>query len=218
MPATLGLLAGRGSSELFTQRRAYLMVKRVMDILTCMLALLALLPLFGLIALMIKLDTPGPVLFTQLRTGRDGARFQMLKFRTMVQGAEELKASLRHLSVVPWPDFKVINDPRVTRVGRILRRTSLDELPQVINVLRGEMTLVGPRPTSFDASAYELWHTRRLDASPGMTGLWQVKGRHTTTFDERLRLDSRYIARRSFLFDLLILLGTVRAVFQRSGA
>jgi lipopolysaccharide/colanic/teichoic acid biosynthesis glycosyltransferase len=219
MHRTHGPSAGRvPTSELLTQRRAYQVVKRVMDVLACVLALPFLAPLSILIAIAIRIDTPGPVFFTQPRTGRDGSQFPMMKFRTMVHNAEDLKASLRHLSVVPWPDFKVIDDPRITRVGRILRKTSLDELPQLVNVFRGEMTLVGPRPTSFDSSTYELWHTRRLDVSPGMTGLWQVQGRNTTTFDERLRLDIQYVVRRSLLLDLVILLKTVRAVFQGSGA
>ena len=123
----------------------------------------------------------------------------MLKFRTMVQNAEELKASLQHLNILPAPDFKIPNDPRVTRVGKFLRKTSLDELPQVLNVIRGEMSIVGPRPTSFAASTYDLWHSERLEVVPGITGLWQVKGRGTMTFDERLRLDIEYIERRSTL-------------------
>lgn len=218
MPATQVRIVGYNPTGwLLLRRRAYLVTKRVIDVLACSFALPLLLPLFGLIALAIKIDSPGPVLFTQIRTGRDGVRFPMLKFRTMVRDAEESKASLRYLSVVPWPDFKLIDDPRVTRVGRVLRRTSLDELPQLINVLRGEMTLVGPRPTSFDPNTYQLWHTRRLDVSPGITGLWQVKGRNTTTFDERLRIDIEYVVRMSLLLDLVILLGTIRAVFQRSG-
>ncbi|MGH8899036.1 MAG: sugar transferase [Egibacteraceae bacterium] len=198
--------------------RVYLASKRALDVVACLLALPVLLPLFAIIALAIRFDTPGSALFTQLRTGRDGVRFRMYKFRTMVENAEELKPSLQHLSIVPWPDFKVIDDPRVTRVGRLLRKTSLDELPQLINVLRGEMTLVGPRPTSFTPSTYQLWHTKRLDVRPGMTGLWQVQGRNTTTFDERLRLDIEYVARMSLPLDLRILRWTVRVVLQRSGA
>ena len=216
-----GRLAARTGGRLATHpvsHRMYLASKRVLDFVLCLIALVVLSPLFALLALAVRLDTPGPVLFTQLRTGRDGVRFRMYKFRTMVQNAEELKPSLQHLSIVPWPDFKVIDDPRVTRVGRILRKTSLDELPQLINVLLGEMTLVGPRPTSFAASTYELWHTKRLDVRPGITGLWQIRGRNTTTFDERLRLDIEYVSRMSFSLDLQILGGTVRAVLKRSGA
>jgi lipopolysaccharide/colanic/teichoic acid biosynthesis glycosyltransferase len=142
----------------------------------------------------------------------------MYKFRTMVQNAEALKAQLAHLNVLPPPDFKIPNDPRITRVGKFLRETSLDELPQLINVIRGEMSLVGPRPTSFAPSTYSLWHTYRLEVTPGITGLWQVRGRNHTTFDERLRIDIEYIQHRSFGLDFSILVKTVPAVVRRSGA
>ncbi len=123
-----------------------------------------------------------------------------------------------HLNILPPPDFKIIDDPRITRVGRFLRKTSLDELPQILNVLRGEMSLVGPRPTSFAASTYDLWHTERLEVVPGITGLWQVKERNAATFDERLRLDVEYLQRMSLGLDLKIMWWTVVAVFKRSGA
>ena len=192
-------------------------VKRVFDLTVCLAAMPFVLPVLLLTALAIRLDSPGPVLFVQQRTGRGGHRFPMLKFRTMVRNAEELKASLAHLSIVPAPDFKVINDPRVTRVGKILRATSLDELPQLLNVLAGHMSLVGPRPTSFSASTYSLWHTRRLEVRPGLTGLWQVRGRNETDFDERLRLDLSYIDHSCMVFDLWILSATVVAVIRRRG-
>ena len=142
----------------------------------------------------------------------------MWKFRTMVANAEELKAELAHLNILPPPDFKIPNDPRVTKVGRFLRATSLDELPQLFNVLRGDMSIVGPRPTSFPASSYELWHTQRLDVAPGMTGLWQLEGRNATTFDERLRLDVQYIRHMSLGQDLRLMARTVGAVVRRDGA
>jgi lipopolysaccharide/colanic/teichoic acid biosynthesis glycosyltransferase len=192
--------------------------KRVFDLTVCVLLLPMALLVMALIALAIRIDSPGPMVFVQLRTGRDGRRFKMYKFRTMVQNAEELKASLQHLNILPPPDFKIIDDPRITRVGRFLRRTSLDELPQLVNVLRGDMSLVGPRPTSFHSSTYSLWHTHRLEAPPGITGLWQVTGRNAMTFDERLRLDIFYIENRSFLLDLKILFQTVTTVLGRSGA
>jgi lipopolysaccharide/colanic/teichoic acid biosynthesis glycosyltransferase len=197
--------------------RRYLLVKRTLDVIVCTVALLVALPVMALCALAIRLDSRGPVVFAQMRTGRDGRRFRMWKFRTMLANAEELKASLAHLNVLPSPDFKIPNDPRITRVGRFLRRTSLDELPQLINVVRGEMSLVGPRPTSFAASTYDLWHTERLDVPPGITGLWQVKARNGSTFDERLRLDIAYVRDRSMLLDLKILWWTVRSVLQRTG-
>jgi lipopolysaccharide/colanic/teichoic acid biosynthesis glycosyltransferase len=197
---------------------SYLVGKRAFDLAVCLLLLPVVVPLLFLCALAVLLDSPGPILIAQTRTGRDGARFRMFKFRTMVANAEELKPALAHLNERPWPDFKITNDPRITRVGHILRPTSLDELPQLINVVRGEMSLVGPRPTSFEPSTYSLWHTYRLEVTPGITGLWQVKGRNQTDFNERLRLDIEYIRHRSFALDLRILLQTVPAVLKRSGA
>jgi lipopolysaccharide/colanic/teichoic acid biosynthesis glycosyltransferase len=198
--------------------RRYLAGKRALDLVVCTLLLVIAIPVIAVCALAIRLDTSGPVVIAQLRTGRDGRRFRMLKLRTMLANAEELKPQFAHLSVVPPPDFKIPNDPRITRVGRFLRATSLDELPQLFNVLRGDMSLVGPRPTSFEPSRYELWHTQRLDVRPGITGLWQVVGRNVTTFDERLRLDVQYIRRRSLAFDVMLLARTVVVVLRRSGA
>jgi lipopolysaccharide/colanic/teichoic acid biosynthesis glycosyltransferase len=198
--------------------RRYLYVKRAVDLLVCIPLLVVALPVMLLCVVAVRLESPGPALFTQKRTGRNGRRFRMFKFRTMVANAEELKASLQHLNILPPPDFKIIDDPRITRVGKFLRATSLDELPQIINVLRGDMSLVGPRPTSFPASTYDLWHTHRLDVAPGITGLWQVEGRNATTFDERLRLDVQYIRRMSLGYDLSLMMRTVLAVFRRSGA
>jgi lipopolysaccharide/colanic/teichoic acid biosynthesis glycosyltransferase len=197
--------------------RHYLVAKRGFDLAVCIWLLPVVAILMLLLALIIRLDSPGSILIAQERTGRDGRRFRMYKFRTMVRNAEELKAGLAHLNVLPPPDFKIPKDPRITRVGMILRQTSLDELPQLFNVLRGDMSLVGPRPTSFEPTTYSLWHTRRLEVTPGITGLWQLKGRNLTTFDERLRLDIEYIEHRSFWLDLKILLQTVPAVFRRSG-
>jgi lipopolysaccharide/colanic/teichoic acid biosynthesis glycosyltransferase len=164
------------------------------------------------------LENPGPIVFTQLRTGRGGRRFRMYKLRSMVTNAEELKQQLRHLNELTWPDFKVTNDPRVTRVGRILRKTSVDELPQIFNVIRGDMSLVGPRPTSFSANTYMMWHTERLEVTPGITGLWQVSGRSNVDFDDRLRLDIEYIRKRSLWFDIKLIFRTVIAVANSKGA
>jgi lipopolysaccharide/colanic/teichoic acid biosynthesis glycosyltransferase len=142
----------------------------------------------------------------------------MYKFRTMLKNAEELKERYAHLNELCWPDFKITDDPRVTRVGRFLRKTSLDELPQIFNVLNGTMSLVGPRPTSFDVSTYELWHTERLEVLPGITGLWQISGRSDIDFDDRLRLDVDYIERQSLALDLYILWRTVAVVLKQKGA
>jgi len=197
---------------------AFLPVKRLFDLVVCLVAAPIVLPLAVGCGIAIRLESPGPIVFTQLRTGRHGVRFRMYKFRTMVENAEELKASLAHLNILPAPDFKIPDDPRITRVGRFLRRTSLDELPQLINVLRGEMSIVGPRPTSFAPSTYALWHSRRLEVPPGLTGLWQVRGRNAMTFDERLRLDIQYIEEMSLLTDLKIIWWTVASVFRGAGA
>src|SRR5215212_3857292 len=191
--------------------------KRIMDLAISIAAIPLLLPVMGLCALAVALDSRGPILFRQQRTGLHGVRFGMYKFRTMVANAEELKPSLAHLNIMTPPDFKIIDDPRITRVGKFLRKTSLDELPQIFNVLRGDMSLVGPRPTSFAASTYRLWHAERLEVTPGITGLWQVRGRNESTFDERLRLDVEYISKRSVMFDLRIILETIGSVVNRRG-
>ncbi|MBP7113719.1 MAG: sugar transferase [Nitrosomonas sp.] len=177
------------------------------------------LPVIGVLQLIITLTSPGaPAIFTQLRTGIGGKRFRMYKFRSMVPDAEALKEKYAHLNELQWPDFKITNDPRITKVGKILRKTSLDELPQLINVLKGEMSLVGPRPTSFGSETYKLWHTERLDVMPGLTGLWQIIGRAQLEFDDRLRLDIAYIERAGLWFDINILFRTVIAVFKQRGA
>ncbi len=139
--------------------RFYLISKRVMDITISVILLPFIVPIIAMCGLALWLENPGPIIFSQLRTGWRGKRFKMFKLRTMVTNAEEVKQELRHLNELTWPDFKISNDPRVTKVGRILRKTSFDELPQIFNVLKGEMSLVGPRPTSFSADTYLLWHT-----------------------------------------------------------
>lgn len=197
-----------------SRRRA----QRVFDLVVAALLAPIGIPIAMVCALAIRLDSPGPIVFHQLRTGRDGVRFRMLKFRTMVENAEEIKADLAHLNVLTPPDFKIPDDPRITRVGRILRSTSLDELPQIWNIVRGEMSFVGPRPTSFSPDRYELWHTRRLEVTPGLTGLWQISGRHLTDFDDRLRLDERYIREQSLWTDISIMARTVPALLRREGA
>lgn len=207
-----------GQNRLFSSE-VYLYLKRIMDLTLCLLAMPFLLPIFGLITLLIKIESPGaPAMFTQNRTGRHGKRFKIYKFRTMVPNAEELKLKLLHLNELQWPDFKITNDPRVTKVGKFLRKTSLDELPQILNILKGDMSFVGPRPTSFAADTYRLWQTERLDVIPGLTGLWQVYGRAETEFDERLRQDIAYIKNRCLLLDIAIMVLTVGAVFVGRGA
>jgi lipopolysaccharide/colanic/teichoic acid biosynthesis glycosyltransferase len=199
--------------------QAYLLAKRMMDLFLVLITLPLWLPLNGIVALVIHFTSPGaPVMFKQLRTGKGGRRFYMYKFRTMVPDAEELKPKYAHLNELQWPDFKITNDPRITWVGKFLRKTSLDEIPQFFNILKGEMSLVGPRPTSFGPETYKLWHTSRLDVMPGLTGLWQIMGRAQLEFDDRLRLDIAYIERASLWLDINILLRTVIAVFDSRGA
>ncbi len=199
--------------------QAYIWAKRFMDLSLVILSMPFWVPLCLVIALIIRITSPGaPAVFKQLRTGKGGRRFHIYKFRTMVPNAEELKVKYAHLNELHWPDFKITNDPRITRIGNILRKTSLDEIPQLLNILRGEMSLVGPRPTSFGPETYKLWHTHRLDVTPGLTGLWQIVGRASLQFDDRLRLDIAYIERRGLLFDFMILFKTVEAVFMQKGA
>ena len=199
--------------------RLYRALKRVMDLSLIVLCLPMLILAFAACIVALKLEAPrAPAFFRQMRTGERGRRFRMFKFRTMVPDAEERKQELAHLNKLQWPDFKVDNDPRVTRVGHWLRRSSLDELPQLLNVILGDMSLVGPRPTSFDSETYEEWQKARLEAIPGMTGLWQITGRASVEFDERVHIDLSYIERQSLSLDLLILLQTVYAVVRHKGA
>ena len=201
-----------------TQARGYEWCKRTIDIVISLMLLPLALPVMALCMLWIRLDSNGPAIMRQLRTGKGGRRFRMLKLRTMVENAHELREKYMHLNEATYPDFKITNDPRMTRCGRILRRLSLDEVPQLINVLVGDMTLVGPRPTSFGPETYRLWHTARLEVKPGLTGLWQVSGRADLDFDDRLRLDIAYIRNRGMWLDLRILFRTIDAVVSRKGA
>jgi lipopolysaccharide/colanic/teichoic acid biosynthesis glycosyltransferase len=197
----------------------YVVTKRIMDVTLVLLSMPLWVPLMAVVALAVWITSPGEsVIFKQCRTGKGGLRFNMYKFRTMVPNAEQLKSKYAHLNELQWPDFKIANDPRITPLGKFLRKTSLDEVPQLINVLRGEMSLVGPRPTSFGPETYQLWHTHRLIVKPGITGLWQVFGRAQLEFDDRLRLDIAYIERASLRLDIYILILTALAVFQQRGA
>ena len=196
----------------------YRRITRAIDLTVALAVLPFALVVLAVCVVAIRLDSPGAAVFVQQRTGKNGRRFGMVKLRTMVQNAHELKALYMHLNEHTFPDFKITNDPRVTRCGRILRKLSLDELPQIFNVLRGDMTLVGPRPTSFAAETYRLWHTARLEVKPGLTGLWQVSGRSDLDFDDRLRLDIGYIRNRCLSLDLQILARTFLAVLTTRGA
>jgi len=196
-----------------------LAVKRGLDLLVGCLLLALALPVLALAALAIKATSPGPVLFRQLRCGLNGRRFLVLKLRTMYADAEKRKRELQHLNEVSGPVFKIRNDPRITPVGRFLRRFSIDELPQLWNVIRGEMSLVGPRPPiPAEVAQYETFERRRLSMRPGLTCLWQVNGRSEIEFDEWVRLDLQYIDDWSLTQDLRILAQTVPAVLRGTGA
>jgi len=193
--------------------------KRMVDIIGSLIALLLLFPVGILIGLAIKFTTPGPVLFVQERCGFNGRLFKLLKFRTMVRNAEALKTSLSSYNEMAGPVFKMKDDPRVTAVGGFLRRFSLDEFPQFINVLKGDMSLVGPRPpTPDEVEQYDRWQRRRLSMKPGLTCLWQCNGRSRIDFDEWMRLDLEYIDRWSLALDFRILLKTIPAVILGIGA
>lgn len=189
-----------------------------MDVLLSAILLVLLIPVFALVAMIVKVTSPGDVFYRQRRSGLGGREFTMFKFRTMTNNADELQSKLLHLSEQDGPAFKIEHDPRVTPIGRVLRKISIDELPQLWNVLIGDMSLIGPRPLPCnETDGCEAWQRRRLDVTPGITCIWQVEGRSQVSFDEWMRMDIRYIQKRSFLTDLKLLLGTLRAVVFATG-
>jgi len=228
--ATTRVLGQSRSAESATSSvdRVARAAKRVVDVLCAAVGLVVLMPLLLLIGLIVRLESPGPSLFRQERLGKDGEPFTFYKFRTMVNGNDSAihRRYVRRLITQGSGDlkgdtgsFKIENDPRVTRFGRILRRTSLDELPQLLNVLAGDMSLVGPRPPlRYEVELYSNRAHRRLECLPGITGLWQVSGRCQTTFDEMVELDIEYVDGWSLGLDLRILARTVPVVFGRKGA
>jgi exopolysaccharide biosynthesis polyprenyl glycosylphosphotransferase len=198
---------------------AALFLKRLLDVAGAALCLVIASPFMAIVALLIRLDSPGPVIYAAERTGAKGRRFHCFKFRSMVIDADHLKEKLRDRNQRQGPIFKIDDDPRITRIGRILRRYSLDELPQLWNVLRGEMSLVGPRPHPIDeVNHYELNQFRRLDVKPGITGLWQITARDCSSFELNMHLDLTYIENWSLRLDLHILASTIRVLFSPEGA
>ena len=196
-----------------------LAVKRAIDLIVSMALLPIIVPLGIVIGIAIKLDSQGPILYRQKRIGKDGGSFTMCKFRSMRRDAEELRRTLDDMNEAEGPIFKMRKDPRVTRVGAILRKTSLDELPQIINVIQGNMSLVGPRPPLPDEVAqYNEHQFGRLAVTPGITCLWQVQGRSSLPFDKWVELDLEYIRRQSLWLDLVILLRTIAVVAKGTGA
>ncbi len=193
--------------------------KRLLDVVLATAGVLIALPLFAIAAVAIKLDSPGPVFHRAARVGKGGRPFTFLKLRSMRADAQELRGLLLHRNITKGPTFKLHDDPRVTHVGRFLRKTSLDELPQLLHVLTGEMSLVGPRPPfPEEVEHYEPWMRRRLETRPGLTCLWQIRGRSDLPFDEWMRLDVEYVERCSLALDLKILVLTVPAVISGRGA
>ncbi|MBN1237323.1 MAG: sugar transferase, partial [Gammaproteobacteria bacterium] len=208
------------SSVLPQNRGVAALIKRASDVLIAVALLGACAPLFGFVAMLIRLDSEGPVFFVQERVGLNKRRFRLYKFRTMAADAESRRLDLSAFNETSGPTFKMRNDPRVTRIGRILRRTSIDELPQLINVLRGDMSLVGPRPLPvLDYAGFRSdRHRKRLSVRPGITCLWQVQGRSAIPFDRWMELDLKYVDQWSLWLDLKILILTIPAVIRSSGA
>lgn len=208
----------RLSTEIIVEQRAlfknvssiYEFFKRAFDITVSLAALIFLMPLLVVVSAAIKIDSSGPVFFRQERSGFKGKVFNMYKFRSMVMDAESQAIDLKDQNQVSGFMFKIKNDPRVTRVGRFIRKTSLDEIPQLLNILKGDMSFVGPRPPILrEVMLYDPWHNLRLSVKPGLTGLWQVSGRNTVGFEDMCRLDLKYIRERSFLYDLKIIIKTI---------
>ena len=193
--------------------------KRAIDIFGSSIGLILLSPVFLITSIAVWMSSPGPIFFRQLREGKDGKKFHIYKFRTMCNDAESLKSALRHQSEQDGPAFKLAEDPRLTTVGKYLRKSCVDELPQLLNVLKGDMSLVGPRPLPVDESIEcQVWQRRRLQVLPGITCIWQVQGDRTTKFSDWMRMDMEYLRKRSFLFDLKLIVKTVLAVVLHRGS
>jgi lipopolysaccharide/colanic/teichoic acid biosynthesis glycosyltransferase len=198
---------------------SYARSKRALDLVISTIALIAMAPVLAIVALVVRVTSPGPVIFRQTRVGRGGKHFTLYKFRTMHVYAEQVRESILHLNEISGPVFKVKNDPRVTPVGRILRKFSIDELPQLFNVLRGDMTLVGPRPPlPCEVMLYGPHEKRRLAVDQGLTCLWQIHGRHDIPFERWVELDITYIKTMSFWGDLALLVKTIPAVITAKGS
>lgn len=201
-------------SEGKTNRTSYDITKRGIDFLCSFLGVIILSPVFIIVALLIKIDSKGPVIFKQERVGLRGKTFYMYKFRSMVVNAEELKDKLQKQNEMSGPMFKMKEDPRITKVGKFIRKTSIDELPQLVNVLKGEMSLVGPRPSlPKEVNEFESWMLKRLEVKPGLTCYWQVQGRNDIGFEDWMRLDCKYVEDRCTLLDLKLIFKTFFVLF-----
>lgn len=201
------------------QNNIYEASKRVLDFIAALLGLILLSPIFLIVSILIKLESEGEVIFSQTRIGLNGKEFKMYKFRSMVKNAEELKAKLAAQNEMSGPMFKMKDDPRVTKVGKFIRKTSIDELPQLINVLKGDMSLVGPRPSlPKEVEKFEPWMLQRLEVKPGLTCYWQVSGRNNIDFEDWMKLDLQYVEDRNFLLDLKLIFKTFFVLFGDKNA
>ena len=206
-------------SESSVEFSLYEVVKRLIDVVCSFLGVLVLSPLFIIIAIIIKMTSKGPVFFSQKRVGKNGKEFDMYKFRSMVVNAEELKEKLAAQNEMSGPMFKMKDDPRVTKVGKFIRKTSIDELPQLLNVLKGDMSLVGPRPSlPKEVAQFEDWMYRRLEVKPGLTCYWQVSGRNNIDFEDWMKLDIKYVDERSTWIDIKLIFKTVGVLFGDKNA
>lgn len=198
----------------------YEIIKRLFDIICSLISIIILSPVFILISLLIKIEDPkGKILFSQDRCGKNGEIFKMYKFRSMVHNAEELLEDLQKMNEMSGPVFKIKEDPRITRVGKFIRKTSLDELPQIINILNGDMSFVGPRPPLVnEVKQYNEYQIQRLLVKPGLTCIWQVSGRNNIDFDEWIELDLKYIKERSLILDLILIIKTIPALLGDENA
>lgn len=197
----------------------YEVSKRALDVIASFLGLVILSPILLIVAILIKLESKGPAIFSQSRIGLNGKEFKMYKFRSMVQNAEELKEKLAKENEMSGPMFKMKNDPRVTKVGKFIRKTSIDELPQLFNILKGDMTLVGPRPSlPREVEKFESWMLKRLEVKPGLTCYWQVSGRNNIDFYEWMKLDLKYVNDMSFWLDIKLIFKTVAVLFGDKNA
>lgn len=191
------------------KRYAYVFIKRCMDLILSLIGIVILIPVFIITAIAIKVESKGKVIFVQERVGYKGKKFKMYKFRSMVSDAEELKSKLLDKNEMSGPMFKMREDPRVTKVGKFIRKTSIDELPQIINVIKGEMSLVGPRPSlPSEVENFEEWMLERLSVKPGLTCYWQISGRNDIDFEDWMKLDIRYVRERNLLVDIKLVLKT----------
>ena len=209
-------------SEVIENERSnvlYEVIKRIIDIVASFIGLILLSPLILIVSILIKLESKGEVIFKQKRVGLNGKEFYMYKFRSMVINAEELKAELESQNEMSGPMFKIKDDPRITKIGKFIRKTSIDELPQLINVIKGDMSLVGPRPSlPKEVKKFEQWMMERLEVKPGLTCIWQISGRNNIDFEDWMKLDIKYVRERSIKLDIKLILKTVLVLFGDKNA